>query len=56
LFVPGNHFHKHLHDNLIGIKSEVGQELFDSFGLGIHRILSHAATTVAYKDIFNDTE
>jgi hypothetical protein len=36
--------------------SEVGQKLFNALGLIIHSIFSQAATTVPYKDIFNDTE
>ena len=56
LSVSGNAFHKHVNENLETLMSEVGREVFDALGLVIHRIFSNAATTVAYKDIFNDTE
>ena len=47
---------KYLNDNFHAMWGEVGKIVNDSLGLIIHRIFSHAATTVAYRDIFNDTE
>ena len=56
LSVSGNEMNKNFNDHFNTLIGEVGNQLYDSFGLIIHRIFSHAATTVAYRDIFNDTE
>ena len=54
--VSGNEMNKYINDNYHTLMGEVGQQLYESFGLIIHRIFSHAATIVPYRDIFNDTE
>jgi hypothetical protein len=45
-----------MNDNIDTLVRYVGPTAFDAFGQIIHRIFSQAATTVPYKDIFNDTE
>jgi len=47
---------KYVNENFHTMLGEIGQQLNDSLGLIIHKIFSHAATTVPYRDIFNDTE
>jgi hypothetical protein len=56
LYVSGNEANKYLNDNMDTVLSDVGPHVFDSLGLIIHKIFSQAATTVLYKDIFNDIE
>jgi hypothetical protein len=36
--------------------SDVAPQVFDALGLVVHRIFSHAATTVLYRDLFDDIE
>jgi hypothetical protein len=43
---------KFINDNLETVLSDFGPYVFDALGMVIHKIFSHAATTVKYKDIF----
>jgi len=56
LSVSGNEMNKNINDNYHTVMGEIGKKFYDSLGLTIHRIFSHAATIVPYSDIFNDTE
>ena len=56
LSVSGNEMNNDINENFHTLMGEIGKQLFDPYGLIIHRIFSHAATTVPYRDIFNDTE
>jgi hypothetical protein len=47
---------KYLNDNWRSKIEHFRPEGFKSIGLLLHNIFSHAATTVPYKDLFNDTE
>ena len=56
LSVSGKEMNKYVNENFPTMLIEFRKQLFDTYGLIIHRIFSHAATTVPYRDIFNDTE
>ena len=56
LSLSGNEMKIDMNQNFHTMMGEIGKQLFDSYGLIIHRIFSHAATIVPYRDIFNDTE
>jgi hypothetical protein len=55
LSVSGNEGNKYLNDNWRAIVQLHGKGTYKTLGLILHKILSQAATTVLYKDIF-DTE
>ena len=46
----------YINENLGNVLRDIGPKSFDTLGLVIHSIFSHAATTVPYKELFNDTE
>jgi hypothetical protein len=54
--VSGNKMNKFINEKWRTIIIQHGPVVFEALGSIIHRIFSHAATTVPYKDIFNDTE
>jgi hypothetical protein len=47
---------KYMNDNWQTMVDQFGPKGFESIGLIIHRIFSHATTTVPYKELFDDTE
>ena len=47
---------KHINENLGTVLRDTGPKSFETLGLILHKIFSHAATTVPYNYIFNDTE
>jgi hypothetical protein len=47
---------KFINENWRDIIIQHGPVAFDALGSIIHRIFSHVATTVPFKDIFNDIE
>jgi hypothetical protein len=56
LYVSGNEANKYINENIDKLAIELGPKTFSFFGLIIHKIFREAATTVPYKDIFNETE
>jgi hypothetical protein len=56
LSVSGNADNKHVNDNWCATLNQTGPKSYQILGQIIHRIFSQAATTVPYKDIFNDRE
>jgi hypothetical protein len=48
-----NHF---INENWREVLNELGQPTYDALGLIVHKILSDAAATVPYKDMFDDTD
>jgi hypothetical protein len=45
-----------INENWRAVMKEIGQPTYDALGLIIHTMLSGAARSVPYKDIFDDTE
>ena len=47
---------KYINDNWRAVVAVHGPKALESLGLILHGIFSHAATTVPYKELFNDTD
>jgi hypothetical protein len=45
-----------LNENWQAVLNEIGQPTYDALGLIAHTMLTQAARTVPYKDVFDDTE
>jgi hypothetical protein len=56
LSVSGDEMNRYINDNWDAVMYQVGRDVYDAFGLVIHKIFKESAKTVPYKDIFNDTE
>jgi hypothetical protein len=47
---------KFINENWRAVLKELGSPTYDALGLVVHNIISGAARTVPYKDLFDDTE
>jgi hypothetical protein len=45
-----------INENWQEVLKELGQPTYDALGLVVHKILSGAARTVPYKDLFDGTD
>jgi len=56
LIVSADNMNAFINENWRAVMKEIGQPTYDALGLIIHTMLSGAARSVPYKDIFDDTE
>jgi hypothetical protein len=56
LSVSGDEMNKFINDNWRQVLDQTGPKAYESLGFIIHKIFREAATTVAYRDVFDDTE
>jgi hypothetical protein len=54
--VAGDNMNIFINENWRAVLKEIGQPTYDALSLIVHDIISAAAKTVPYKDIFDDTE
>jgi hypothetical protein len=54
--VSGDNMNAFINENWRGVLKEIGQPTYDAISLIVHNIISAAAKTVPYKDMFDDTE
>jgi hypothetical protein len=54
--ISGDAMNKFMNENWREVLKQLGKPTYDALGLIVHTILTEAAKTVPYKDIFDDTE
>jgi hypothetical protein len=54
--ISGDAMNKFINENWREVFKQIGKPTYDAVGLVVHTILTEAAKTVPYKDIFDDTE